>query len=89
MENPIKMDDLGVPAFSETSISLQCWFDGDFTTQNQKSPTEHVLSKSNHNSQHSGESTRKFLNVKGDLFHQISWTCLTAGMPSEKPQRKS
>ena len=27
MENPIKMDDLGVPLFSETS----CWLVGDFT----------------------------------------------------------
>ena len=30
MEKPIKMDDLGVPLFSETSISIQPFLSGQF-----------------------------------------------------------
>ena len=37
MENPIKMDDLGVPPFMETPIS---WIPSDFPTAGRRSPSE-------------------------------------------------
>ena len=39
MENPIKMDELGVPLFSETAISMSI----TCSTQNLHNPSAHIL----------------------------------------------